>query len=211
MVSMKSIAVITADMVNSTQFGRTETTLWLNQLMDDLRMNSDFDWIFPPEIYRGDSFQCVLKSPEMALQMAVFARATMRAHHENTDLRVSIGIGTADALTDRVGTSDGEAFRFSGHLADHIKKQKARIGIVLAQPSEPLTASLDLLETIIGNWTTAQSEVAAGLLTGESITKISERLAVSQSAISQRVSASQWWAVHRFLETFPKNLALYTT
>lgn len=198
-------------MVNSTLFSREETTLWLSELMGALKENADFEWIFPPEIYRGDSFQCVLKSPDVALKLAVFARAIMRSHSEKTDLRVSIGIGTAEGLTDRVGTSDGEAFRLSGHLADNIKKQKARIGIVLPQSSEPLTASLDLLETIIGSWTTAQSEVAVALLKNENMTRISERLSVSQSAISQRVSASQWWAVSHFLETFPKHLALYTT
>lgn len=205
------IAVITADMVNSTAFAREETTRWLNELITALKDNPDFNWIFPPEIYRGDSFQCVLQTPEMVLKLAILARAMMRAHSENTDLRIAIGIGSAQGLTDRAGTSDGEAFRLSGHLADHIRKQKARIGIVMSLPSEPLTASLDLLETIIGNWTSAQSDVVAALLQNQNITKISTQLSISQSAVSQRVAASKWWAVNQFLETFPKHLALYLT
>jgi DNA-binding transcriptional ArsR family regulator len=205
-----TIAVVTADMVNSTLFQRGETSSWLNELLDTLKDSPDYDWIMKPEIYRGDSFQCVLKTPENVLKLSVLARVLMRKHSEKTDLRIAIGIGTGDELTDRAGTSDGEAFRLSGHLADNIRKQKARIGIALPVSSEPLSATLDLLETIVGNWSPAQSEVIAALLQNESITKISERLAISQPAVSQRLSASKWWAVEHFLDTFPQHLALYT-
>ena len=210
LIMPQNIAVLTADMVNSTLFSREETTLWLTELIDSLKNNPDFDWVLEPEIYRGDSFQCVLKTPENVLKLAVLARVLLRKHSDKTDLRVAIGIGSGNELTDRAGTSDGEAFRLSGHLADNIRKQKARIGIAVSVPSEPMSATLDLLETIIGNWSPAQSEVVAALLQNENVTQISERLSVSQSAISQRLSASKWWAVDHFLSTFPQHLALYT-
>jgi DNA-binding NarL/FixJ family response regulator len=98
----------------------------------------------------------------------------------------------------------------SGRLADHIRLQKARIGIALPSQSEPLNATLDLLETVIESWTTAQSEVIVALLQNQTITQIAERLHISQSAASQRVAASKWWAIENFLATFPKHLALYT-
>ena len=205
-----NIAVVTADMVNSTLFSREEVNLWLTDLIDLLKKQKDFNWLLEPEIYRGDSFQCVLKNPENALKMAILARSFMRSRADNTDLRIAVGIGGSHQLTDRPGTSDGEAFRLSGRLADNMRKQKARIAIALAIPSEPLTATLDLLETIVGNWSMAQSEVIAGLLQDQNVTGISEKLSVSQPAVSQRVSASKWWAVEKFLETFPQHLSLYT-
>jgi hypothetical protein len=208
--SKKNHAVITADMVNSTRFPREETAAWLEELIDLLRNHKSFIWALKPEIYRGDSFQGVLKNPAEAMRVAVLARAVMRAHDTKTDLRVAIGIGKIDPLTDRPGTSDGEAFRLSGHLADNIRKQKARIGIALPTPSEPLNASLDLLETLIENWTTAQSEVIAALLNHSNTTQIAEQLSISQPAVSQRIAASKWWAVEHFLTTFPKHLTLYT-
>lgn len=206
----KKLAVITADMVNSTHFTREKTSEWLESLIEMLRNEPAFKWALKPEIYRGDSFQCVLKNPEEAMRLAILARAAMRAHDINTDLRVAIGIGKAEALTDRSGTSDGEAFRLSGHLADHIRKQKSRIGIALPSPSEPLNATLGLLETLIGSWTTSQSEVIMALLQKNNITQISERFSISQSAASQRVASSKWWAIENFLATFPEHLALYT-
>jgi hypothetical protein len=203
-------AVITADMVNSTGFAREDAALWLEELVRILREHTSFKWALKPEIYRGDSFQGVLKSADQAMHVAILARAAMRSRSPHTDIRVAIGIGKTELVTDRAGTSDGEAFRLSGHLADHIRMQKARIGIALPGPSEPLNATLDLLETLIENWTTAQSEVIVALLHNQNITQIAEKLRISQPAASQRVAAAKWWAIENFLATFPKQLALYT-
>jgi len=203
-------AVITADMVNSTQFSREESTAWLEELLAVLHQNQVFKWALKPEIYRGDSFQAVLKNSDEVMRMAILARACIRKHAPNADMRIAIGIGKAEQLTDRPGTSDGEAFRLSGHLADKIRQQKARIGIALSKPSEPLSATLNLLETVIENWTIAQSQVIEALLLGKNVTQIAEMLSISQSAASQRVSASKWWAIESFLANFPKQLSLYT-
>ncbi|MBO9613689.1 MAG: hypothetical protein J7619_13395 [Dyadobacter sp.] len=203
-------AVITADMVNSTQFSREESTAWLEELLVILHQNQVFKWALKPEIYRGDSFQAVLKNPDEVMRMAILARACMRKHAPNADMRVAIGIGHTEQLTDRPGTSDGEAFRLSGHLADTIRQQKARIGIALPRPSEPLSATLDLLETVIESWTSAQSQVIEALLQGKNVTQIAEKLSISQPAASQRVASAKWWAIDSFLATFPKQLSLYT-
>lgn len=203
-------AVITADMVNSTQFRREESTAWLEELLAVLHQNQAFKWALKPEIYRGDSFQAVLKNSDEVMRMAILARACIRKHAPGADMRIAIGIGKTEQLTDRPGTSDGEAFRLSGHLADKIRQQKARIGIALSKPSEPLSATLNLLETVIEDWTVAQSQVIEALLLGKNITQIAEVLSISQSAASQRVIASKWWAIESFLTNFPKQLSLYT-
>lgn len=202
--------VITADMVNSTHFSAEQTGKWMDELIAILYGNISFEWLLKPEIYRGDSFQGVLKNPEAALKVAVLSRAIMKSHSPKSDLRIAIGIGTIDLLTDRSGTSDGEAFRLSGHLADNIRKQKARIGIALPENSEPLNAIMDLLETLIENWTIAQSEVVAALIQKKNISEIVAQLSISQPAVSQRITSSKWWAMESFLRTFPEHLALYT-
>lgn len=203
-------AVITADMVNSTQFPREESTAWLEELLAILHQNQAFKWLLKPEIYRGDSFQAVLKNSDEVMRMAILARACIRKHAPNADMRIAIGIGKTEQLTDRPGTSDGEAFRLSGHLADKIRQQKARIGIALPKPSEPLSATLNLVETVIEDWTAAQSQVIEALILGKNVTQIAEMLSISQSAASQRISASKWWAIESFLTNFPKQLSLYT-
>jgi hypothetical protein len=210
MSAKRNHAVFTADMVNSTSFSREDAARWLEELIQKLRDHNAFKWLLQPEIYRGDSFQGVLKNADEAVRAAVLARAIMRAHAPNADLRIAIGIGQTELLTERAGTSDGEAFRLSGHLADTIRQQKSRIAIALPAPSEPLTATLGLLEVLIEGWTTSQSEVIAALLNEKTVTQIAEQLSISQSAASQRIAAAKWWAIENFLSTFPRHLSLYT-
>lgn len=205
-------AVITADVVNSTHFPVEEIGKWLQELIGLLE--KEFDWKLRPEVFRGDSFQGVLESPEQALHVAVLSRAFMRsrqhAKSKETDVRVAIGIGNVSELTDRPGTSDGEAFRLSGRLADQMKKNKSRIAVAFPVVSHPMNSALDLLETVVGEWTAPQAEVITGILQKEPIVQLAERMKVSQSALSQRISASKWWAVNHFLETFPEYINLCT-
>jgi hypothetical protein len=203
-------AVITADMVNSTRFAGEKTSIWLNDLLEELRNNPVFEWELIPEIYRGDSFQGVLKSSENALRVALLSRAIMRSHATETDLRVAVGIGAIDLLTDRPGTSDGEAFRLSGRLADQMRQRKAKIAFALTTPTPALDSTMDLLETLIDGWTTAQCEVIRLLLLNNNISQIAEKLSISQSAASQRASSAKWWAIESLLASFPTHLTLYS-
>lgn len=196
----ENIVVLTADLVNSTHFPPEETERRLSGLLE--RLQAEIDWKLRPEIYRGDSFQGVLKNPGQALYASVLARALLKAGNPLWDLRVALGVGHADRLTDRPGTSDGEAFRLSGQLADVMKKEKARIALALPVASEPVQAVLTLLEAVVEKWTSAQAEVTVRLLTGSTMNETAEALKISQSAVSQHAQAARWWAVEPLIQTF---------
>lgn len=203
------IAVLTADLVNSTHFDNEQTASWLTALCQKLGNDRSFDWKLKPEIYRGDSFQAALSQPEHSLRAAILARAWIRQRSPKTDLRIAIGIGEAERITDRPGTSDGEAFRLSGRLADRMRGLQNRIAFAIPKESVTLDAQMALLEVLMEDRTTAQYEVIEGLLNGETISQMANRLSVSQPAISQRVSAAKWWAIESVLNSFPEHLALY--
>ncbi|WP_025762041.1 hypothetical protein [Dyadobacter tibetensis] len=202
-------AVITADMVNSTRYPTEKTGIWLKELQRILQQDPRLDWTILPEIYRGDSFQGVLSTPQQALLAAILGRVFLKMQQEgkvDLDLRVAIGIGTIEQLTNRAGTSDGTAFRLSGKLADNLKGRKSRIGIA-TQPIQPLWSPLlDLLEVLVQSWTRAQSEIIFGLLQNKTLTQMSEELGISQPAASQRAQAANWWALEGLLNQFPKLL-----
>lgn len=242
-------AVITADILNSTQFLPDISNRWLTELISLLKNSNEFQWALTPEIFRGDSFQGVLEHPEEALKVAIAARTFMRSRKTNSvrmaskirmknvfeersdepiyitkitnaafplnkeipevDIRIAIGIGKVDRMTDRPGTSDGEAFRLSGSLADRIKQQKARIGIVLPSQADSLSAVMDILETLVGSWSAPQCEVILGLLNNESVSTLATKLNISKSAVSQRLKTSNWWAVERLIQTFPELINRY--
>ena len=205
----KKYAVITADLVNSTRFSSEITTDWLQKLSIILQNDPALKWTLAPEIYRGDSFQAVLKNPEMVMHAAIICRAFIKAQKKGaieTDIRIAIGIGSIENLTNRPGTSDGKAFRLSGQLADVIKNQNARIGIKLEQESITVDLIMNLLETVIENWTASQSETVFNLMQHKSINQIAEELQISQSAVSQRAKSAKWWAVEQLLQDFPEIL-----
>lgn len=192
--------VLTADLVNSTAFPPEETERRLGDMLARLKTGSG--WLLTPEVYRGDSFQGVLKSGGEALRISLLARAILKAENSDLDLRIALGIGELGRLTDRPGTSDGEAFRLSGQLADVMKKEKARIAAALPAPSEPVKAMLTLLESVVEKWTSAQAEVTLRLLTGATMSEIAEALRISQPAVSQHAQAAKWWAVEPVIHTF---------
>lgn len=196
----KNVVVVIADIVNSTHFSSEQTALRLKMLMEKLETKNV--WLLSPEVFRGDSFQGVLKDVEAALFVAVFSRALLKAEDIAWDLRMAIGVGEVNRLADRPGTSDGEAFRLSGQLADTMKKDRARIAVALPIPSDALQSVLLLLEVIIEKWTARQAAVIVRLMNGDTKKEISEALKMSQSAVSQHAQAAKWWAVEPILHTF---------
>ncbi len=192
--------VLTADLVNSTAYPPEETERRLGDMLN--RLKTETDWSLSPEVYRGDSFQGVLKRGGEALRISLLARAMLKAENPDLDLRVALGIGKIGRLTDRPGTSDGEAFRLSGLLADVMKKERARIALALPVSSEPVKAVLTLLESVVEKWTSAQAEVMLRLLTGATMSEIAEVLRISQPAVSQHAQAAKWWAVEPVIHTF---------
>jgi DNA-binding CsgD family transcriptional regulator len=199
-VRVESGVVLTADLVNSTRFSSEETNEKLSGLLKRLR--SEKEWLLSPEIYRGDSFQGVLVNIDQAIRASVLSRALLKATGSEWDLRIALGLGKIDRLTNRPGTSDGEAFRLSGRLADVMKKDKARIALALPVASDPLSAVLTLLESVLEKWTAAQAAVMVGLLTGAGMKEIAEMQNISQSAVSQHAAAARWWAVEPLLNHF---------
>lgn len=193
-------AVLTADFVNSTHFPSGLVEQRMRELLDCLK--KEVVWKLEPEVSRGDSFQGVIPDVKDALKAAVLARAFLKSMGEEWDLRMAIGIGKIERLSDRPGTSDGEAFRLSGQLADTIKAGRARIAIGLPVSSEPLDAWMLMLEAILEKWTPRQAEVMVMLLGGSSLKEVAEALNMSPSAVTQHAQAARWWAIQPALNTF---------
>lgn len=192
--------VVTADLVNSTHFSSRELEMKLTWLTEQL--HQAVSWRLSPEVFRGDSFQGVLERVEDALYIAILSRALLKSNGAAWDLRMAVGVGGILRLSDRAGTSDGEAFRLSGQLADTMKKGKARIAVALPVSSEPIDGVLLLLEAVIEKWTAPQAKVIVQLMNGRTMTETADLLKMSQSAVSQHALAAKWWAVGPAIQTF---------
>ncbi len=195
-------AVLTGDIVNSTQLNAEREKL----LLDELRS------IFAPyqyEFYRGDSFQVCLPDPRKAISVAMQCRATAITLSQETpsvqhDVRISVGLGTVEEPVKELATAKGEAFLLSGRAFDTLDRNGGAIAIHINYPLVSLTLSVlsDYINSIFRHMTAKQAEVITLLLKGQNQQQVADKLNRSKSTISQHVSAGRWDELEKIQQNF---------
>jgi hypothetical protein len=194
--------VLTGDLIGSSR-------LTPNQLADALAamkaMFSSFARTWPnsvvgePEFFRSVSWQVLLKRPELALRLALLARAALQAQ-AGVDSRVSIGIGSITQIVeDRISASIGEAFVLSGQALDLMSPHVEMTG-ALPERAEAMSQWLPPITHLCGallrRWTRRQAELMSHALllhepTQEQIANALKRKVAKQTA--QEILASAGW------------------
>ena len=188
-------------------------------------------WINTYETFRGDSLQCEVKSPETALRVALMIRAFFKGYlseeempraqanrvEERTkgyfttdfDIRVAVGIGEVDFIKkNKITTSDGEAFRFSGEALDTLKEESHRLMVKTFKQEfdEALEPAILLMDALIQKWTLNGAELVLYLLQNKKEEEIATLLDISQSAVNQRKKNAQWFAIEKLIQYFEKSV-----
>jgi len=208
-------AVLTGDIVDSsklTLINRKKLLTNFSFLSDKFSAKSknELRLEIPFELYRGDSFQCLLNLPEKSLHIALLIRSFLQSdvyfpHINNKiDARIGIGIATVKAKADTLAQSDGLAFQYSGRLLDNIKKMPSRIALKTPWQTidEEVNTYFALLETIIERWTSTQADVIYYKLLGYTEIAIAEVLKIKQPAVNQRSKAANWHTIELLLKRF---------
>ncbi len=223
-------AIITGDMIHSTRMSMKHRDWLLKQIADALKQwNKDFG--MRSEIFRGDSFQCLVKKPADALKLSMLLKTFIRSlipDDLNTirkmdsrairkgiifptwifDARIAIGIGEIELLSKRLASSGGKAFQLSGQLLDRMKSRRQSLAIATEDRfKEELETEFFLLDAIISKTTPLQCEVITLKLLGYTEHQIAEQLEVGQSAINQRSNSGNWNAIELMLKRFEKMYA----
>jgi len=195
-------AVVTGDIVNSTKL----TTVNEKRILKQLRI------ILLPyknEFYRGDSFQAYIKDAGQALRIALLCRTAAMAipADENdirSDIRRSIGIGTARTPVNTLAAAKGDAFVLSGRAFDEITKTGKRLAIItndsIANTAFEVIA--DYINSVFSNITDKQATVIFELLSGRTQKKVADKLDKSRSTISQHVTSSRFYEIERLLQQY---------
>ena len=202
MVRNRIYSVLTGDIVGSSRISSEKRAFFLSKLKD---LFSSMKTVFPQTeisapfgIYRGDSFQGILGTPEHALKVAIFLRANLRSglHVDlelyGLDARIAQGIGTIDSLPeDRVSEGDGEAFRLSGPALDKMKDEQF---FLIRTPWEGINGELDvecaLLDFLIQKWTPRQAESILCSIRGLTQEQAAAELKISQPAVRYRLQGA---------------------
>lgn len=225
-------AVITGDIIHSTHLSSEARASLFNNIEYYLKKLKK-EYGIKYEMYRGDSFQCLVHKVEEALRIALLIKTFIRSLNpsevyavtkkSNTkqvrdtvfttfifDARIALGIGEVDADNKRLASSDGMAFFISGHLLDEIKNTKQHFAIDSDDEfkQEWETESI-LLDAIIRKTTALQCKVLNYKLMDLTETEIANILNIGQSAVNQRANNGDWNAfdamVYRFEKAYKEN------
>ncbi|WP_300438057.1 hypothetical protein [Christiangramia sp.] len=210
------VAVISADLLSSSRYSKAlleKVISSLNMEFKALEKHSKYDLGF--KIFRGDSFQGMLKDPGLSLKVAIQLKTAINKIHlhdeernkafkKEADLRLAIGVGTYDFKRDSISESNGQAFQFSGRTLDEMKKEnrKLQIKTPIENINNEFNTSLFLFDAISDKWSTASAEVIYYLLKGFIETEIASELGISQSAVNQRKKAAGWDAIQMLLTRY---------
>lgn len=160
------------------------------------------------DVFAGDSWQVLVKSPAPALRVGLCMRALIKANDDlpEADTRLAIGIGTVEFIDERSASEgQGEAFTLSGEALDSLQNSRARMALGVPERWQNRQDRFDvqttfntilvLLDAICGDWTGATSNAMAGALRGWTQSETAEMMGVSQPAISKALRTGHWTAV----------------
>ena len=206
----KLYSVITGDIVKSSKLPLDKHKLLVKVMRN---CSKEISKIFPdslkykPELFRGDSWQVLIKKPELALSIALFYRAYLRAKMQlsSIDARMAISIGTVDFIESSFGV--GDAYKISGKALDKKGKRKIKFVSDILPNSDVIDLLIQNTDFISARWTSKQCKIVLLALQNRDQKAIASRLRISQQAVSKQIDASGWMIVYDNVAYF-KNVAL---
>lgn len=218
-------AVITADIIHSSKLNAENKALLYKSIKDVLgRTDEDFD--SKSEMFRGDSFQCLIPKPKDTLRIALIIKTYIRSLNVSElhkvkstsfpekkrsiiyplwmfDVRMAVGIGSVVTPIKGLGTADGLAFEMSGRMLDELKDSRQKFAITsMDRFKSELKMESALLDAIISRTTALQCEVIYYKLLHYTETQISKKLQIEQAAVNQRSVSGSWNVISKMVDYF---------
>jgi hypothetical protein len=155
--------------------------------------------------FRGDGWQMFLPFPGLALRYTLYLVASLRASNIGLTTRISVGIGTIDAIGKQsLSDARGEAFVISGHGLDNMAKNK-RLEIAGAWDVNTWqTAIFDLVEWQSSRWSREQAEAVMIALEPGNTTQadMAALLGITRQALRARLYSAGQPALKHALNAF---------
>lgn len=179
------ISVLTGDIVNSR---RTQPQKWLEPLKRELQKQgpSQRSW----EIYRGDSFQLIVREPKDALTVAIKLKASIKSLGK-LDIRIAIGIAEKGYDAKSITESNGPAFVHSGDEFEKLRKRKQRLAVKTNWPNfdEEINLYFRLGLIAMDAWTTNEATAVQLALEYPDASQedLGRKIGIKQNAVSTRL------------------------
>lgn len=206
------VAIITGDIVNSTQLTRKQEEELIGTLHSFMPAGDKI------EFYRGDSFQAQISDPAQALEIALRARAAAKRIPRKTtgpvtfDIRISIGIGTVETPGASLTTAKGEAFILSGRAFDELENTNNRIVMLHTSTDKKVALLLKVManfsDYLFQQLTGKQAAVIFELLGNHTQIEIAKKLKKTQATINKHVQSSGWPEISKLITEYKELLTL---
>lgn len=202
----KIFGALAADVIDSTSLSRA----------DLLRLSEEVDRCFADAKYyasiqfwgrlvRGDTIECCLQSPGMALRLALLIKCRIKAWAgelncsealQNMGIRFSIGVGDMRIVDPQIDIMDGEAIYIAGRNLNKITNTSFTSSFGFDANDWNLTRliniSIALLDDLINSLSAKQSVVIYHMLLGLNQMEIAKLLFISQSSVNSRAQKAGW-------------------
>jgi hypothetical protein len=200
---MSIVAVITADIVNSTLLSSQQYKKLIGNISAVLK-----DQKF--EFYRGDSFQVYVKNPQIALEIIFRIRTAARSLSPIHDIRASIGIGQVRLPIKSLKTAKSEAFVLSGRGFDELQNSSY---LKIKSFKEEANSSLKIIayfsDYIFSGLTPKQAAVVFQLMQNHTQAKVAKKLKKSQATINKHAQSGGWSEIERLLNEYQQVLTQF--
>lgn len=206
------IAVLTGDIVRSTDLSDLLYDDLLYTLHNQLTLVSNYHTANRFEVTRGDSFQVIIYDPENAAKYALLIRTSLKSRNIDYDCRISIGIGRNPAIRHSIGNSTGEAFTLSGRALDSMSPKTLTISTLNEHFNEHFALLTRYLDQQVSEMTERQCGIAYILLKNNfSVTQgdIAERLGASRVSINRSMKVASLPLVEEYILLFSKKIKEY--
>lgn len=193
------IAIITGDVVQSTRLTGGEREI-LTRALEGISgaLKSVGIVAVSADIFRGDSFQIVLKEARHICDASLYLRAWFRSTrvHDNSvlDVRLGLGLGQVEYQSKKQSLSDGTAYRLAAaSLEDTFTDKLSRVKFCCESPALAVhvNAIFVAIEPDVSKWTAPQAQSIWWSLQGLTHVEIAEKLDVAQSTVTRALQSAQ--------------------
>ena len=209
---MEKIAVISADIINSSKYEEPGLASAMNTL-EEPAMNYLSKFGDNVLTSRGDSFQIMIEDWRNSFMKAIYLKSYFKMQSirlkqgpqkKNMDVRISLSVGTVTQKPQNIGKTMGEPFVLSGRALDKMKQKDQ--SFIISTNNEEYNKELELLcaflQYILDGWTVAQAEVIYYLVQGMKQMEIAKKLNLSQPSISKRIQLSNWGLIEKMNQRY---------
>lgn len=209
---------ISADVVDSTSLSRDD----MFHLGDEIRnCFSDIRCYYYADFWgrlvKGDTIECCLENPGMALRFALLIKCRVKAWAggllcsdalRNYGVRFSIGVGGMRILDRSADIMDGEAIYIAGRNLSRISAtyQCSSFGMNMRDQNMTflINMCISLLDDLINSLSAKQSAVIYYRMLGMTEVEISNILLISQSSVNSRSRSGGWKLINETLNVYER-------